>query len=95
MIDVCVSEYSAVKVTKCVIGDITGIDVCVSEYTAVKATKCVVGDITDAQFVSRALAGAHSVYHVAGVVSVGTFPDVDTMEAVNVQGKHNFSYYLQ
>lgn len=45
------------------------------------------GDITRLDDVAQALAGVDTVIHTAGVISVGTFPDIEAMEAVNVTGK--------
>ncbi|GFO44274.1 hypothetical protein PoB_007077900 [Plakobranchus ocellatus] len=59
------------------------------EYTAAKPVKSLVGSVADSKFVSRALKGVHSVIHVAGLISWGTFPDFAGMEEANVVGTVN------
>ena len=45
------------------------------------------GDIGNLQQFSRAVKGADCVIHVAGVISIGTYPNTKVMRAVNVDGK--------
>ena len=45
------------------------------------------GDIRDLKDVAAAMDGVDSVIHVAGLVSFGTFPDVVSMEEINVDGE--------
>ncbi|BFZ04359.1 hypothetical protein BsWGS_07397 [Bradybaena similaris] len=59
------------------------------DYPTTKRVKSLVGDISNSEFVHKALKGVHSVIHVAGVVSWGTFPDYEGMERVNVRGTLN------
>ncbi len=58
-----------------------------SDYTEVIPVKSIVGDIRKLAEVSRALHGADCVLHIAGIISIGTFPDVSAMQAINVEGK--------
>lgn len=66
----------------------------VTDYPTTKRVKSLVGDISNSEFVHKALKGVHSVIHVAGVVSWGTFPDYESMERVNVRGNHYTRHYL-
>ena len=45
------------------------------------------GDIGNLQQFSRAVKGADCVIHIAGVISIGTYPNMKAMRAVNVDGK--------
>ncbi|ELU09823.1 hypothetical protein CAPTEDRAFT_109619 [Capitella teleta] len=60
--------------------------ICHTEYIPVKS--CT-GDIRNQDDVKRALRGVDAVVHSAGVISFGTFPDIDTMADVNINGTHN------
>ena len=51
-----------------------------------KSITSITGNITDQKLLANTFAGVHSVYHVAGHISYGTFPDFDTMYKVNVEG---------
>ncbi|XP_046551100.1 3 beta-hydroxysteroid dehydrogenase type 7-like [Haliotis rubra] len=46
------------------------------------------GDVTDTATLRRAFRGAKSVFHLASLVSVGSFPDNQAMERINVKGTH-------
>ncbi|CAL1542785.1 unnamed protein product [Lymnaea stagnalis] len=59
------------------------------DYQPTKKVKSIIGDVTDARFTAYLLRGATSVIHVAGIMSWGTFPDMDGMEKVNVKGTLN------
>ena len=45
-----------------------------------------IGDIRELYEVTEAMKGVDSVIHVAGLISLGIFPDYDGMEKVNVDG---------
>lgn len=45
------------------------------------------GDICDMAAVSRAVRGASCVFHVAGVISIGTSPDTKLLQRINVEGE--------
>ena len=47
------------------------------------------GSITDADLLRRACQGVHCVMHIAGVIDVSMFPDIERLERVNVKGKHS------
>ncbi|XP_071110931.1 3 beta-hydroxysteroid dehydrogenase type 7-like [Haliotis cracherodii] len=54
-----------------------------------KETKPVIstcGDITNTDLLRRAFRGAKSVFHLASLVSLGSFPDNQGMERINVKG---------
>ena len=53
-----------------------------------------IGSVEDPNIVRKACHGVTSVYHIAGVISYGTFPDFDAMERVNVQGSFCFFVLL-
>ncbi|XP_046569762.1 3 beta-hydroxysteroid dehydrogenase/Delta 5--_4-isomerase type 4-like [Haliotis rubra] len=60
-----------------------------SNFLGTPTTKPVistVGSITDLNTVLDACKGVNSVVHIAGLVSFGTFPDVNGMEEINVNG---------
>ena len=57
-----------------------------SGHTEHKPLTSIIGDISLAADVTDALRGVDSVIHTAGIVSLGTFPDMEAMEAVNVTG---------
>ncbi len=59
----------------------------ISDYEEVIPVKSIVGDIRKLAEVSRALQGADCVLHIAAIISIGTFPDVKAMQAINVDGK--------
>ena len=46
----------------------------------------ITGDLTKAEQVLAAFEGVTCVIHTAALVSVGTFPDVEGMQRVNVNG---------
>ena len=46
----------------------------------------IVGDLSKAEQVLAAFEGVTCVIHTAALVSVGTFPDVEGMQRVNVNG---------
>ena len=50
------------------------------------AVTSIVGDLTKAEQVLAAFEGVTCVIHTAALVSVGTFPDVEAMQRVNVDG---------
>ncbi|GFR60676.1 3 beta-hydroxysteroid dehydrogenase type 7-like, partial [Elysia marginata] len=61
----------------------------ITDYTATKPVRSIVGSVADSRVVSQAVRGAHSVFHVAGLISWGTFPDLAGMEETNVIGTVN------
>ena len=46
------------------------------------------GDIRNLQDFSAAVKGADCVIHIAGIISIGTHPNVKAMKAINVDGKN-------
>ena len=56
--------------------------------------KSIQGDICKLQDFSRAVKGADCVIHVAGIISLGTFPDVEKLHAINVNGKSDSFYCI-
>ncbi|HOO25162.1 MAG TPA: NAD-dependent epimerase/dehydratase family protein [Clostridiales bacterium] len=56
-------------------------------FDGIKAEK-VFGDVTDPKSLEEAFEGAHTVYHLAGVIDVGNDKD-DFLRLVNVQGTVN------
>ncbi|WAR23439.1 3BHS1-like protein, partial [Mya arenaria] len=56
------------------------------DYKPVKPVRCYQGCITNTELLNEALAGVHTVYHIAGKISFGTFPDLKGMHWVNVKG---------
>ncbi|XP_021363944.1 3 beta-hydroxysteroid dehydrogenase/Delta 5--_4-isomerase type 1-like [Mizuhopecten yessoensis] len=54
-----------------------------------KPLTSTLGDICDQQTVQQACQGVTTVIHVAGLVSYGTFPDINGMQRINVQGTRN------
>ena len=48
------------------------------------------GDIGNLEDVSAAVKGADCVIHIAGIISIGTHPNVKAMKAINVDG-NNFN----
>ena len=44
------------------------------------------GCVTDFNTISKALQGVDTVYHIAGKISFGTFPDIKGMYQINVEG---------
>ncbi|XP_033748087.1 3 beta-hydroxysteroid dehydrogenase/Delta 5--_4-isomerase type 4-like [Pecten maximus] len=54
-----------------------------------KPVTSALGNICDLQTVQQACKGVTTVLHVAGMVSYGTFPDIEGMQRVNVQGTKN------
>ena len=45
------------------------------------------GSITDTQLLRQACKGVNCVMHIAGVIDVSLFPDIDKLTRVNVIGK--------
>jgi len=43
--------------------------------------------LTDPVILERAMEGVSSVFHIAGKISYGTFPDYEGMNRVNIGGK--------
>ncbi|XP_069134758.1 3 beta-hydroxysteroid dehydrogenase/Delta 5--_4-isomerase type 1-like [Argopecten irradians] len=54
-----------------------------------KPLTSILGNICDLPTVQQACRGVTAVVHVAGMVSYGTFPDIEGMQRVNVQGTKN------
>ncbi|KAL3857755.1 hypothetical protein ACJMK2_012395 [Sinanodonta woodiana] len=54
-----------------------------------KRVKSIVGSVTDRQTVLAACKDVDSVFHVAGLITYGTFPDYEGMRNVNVRGTEN------
>ncbi|XP_064460844.1 3 beta-hydroxysteroid dehydrogenase type 7-like isoform X2 [Ornithodoros turicata] len=54
-----------------------------------KPTKEITGDLCNARALQEAFAGVDCVIHAAARVDVGLFPDVEALEAVNVEGTRN------
>ena len=48
--------------------------------------KTIIGDVRKLATLREAMTGVDTVIHTAGVVSFGTFPDLISMEEVNVKG---------
>ena len=65
------------------------------EFKPTIPMKSTQGDIGNLQQFSRAVKGADCVIHVAGVISIGTYPNMKAMRAVNVDGKSQKSSVLQ
>ena len=59
-----------------------------------KPVRSFIGSVEDPNIVRKACHGVTSVYHIAGLISYGTFPDYDAMERVNVQGSFCFIVLL-
>ena len=57
-----------------------------SDYDQPKPVKQYIGSITDRDLVGRACQGVSSVIHVAGLIDVSMFPDLQKLELVNVTG---------
>lgn len=55
-------------------------------HAETKPVSSVVGSVTDNDLLEDATRGVDSVYHVAGKISYGTFPDFTGMYNVNVEG---------
>ena len=53
-----------------------------------------VGDLRNEQDVTSAMAGVDAVIHAGGLVSFGTFPDLEKMEEVNVKGESFVNFNL-
>ncbi|XP_060070999.1 3 beta-hydroxysteroid dehydrogenase/Delta 5--_4-isomerase-like [Ylistrum balloti] len=58
-------------------------------HKELKPLTSILGNICDLQTVQQACRGVNTVLHVAGMVSYGTFPDIDGMQKINVQGTQN------
>ena len=56
------------------------------DYVATKPVKQYLGSITDAHLVREACLGVNCVMHIAGLIDVSMFPDMDKLEAINVAG---------
>jgi len=54
----------------------------------VTPVRSIVGDVRRLCDVREAVRGVDSVIHTAGLVSFGTFPDLEAMEQVNVLGRY-------
>ncbi|XP_053394154.1 3 beta-hydroxysteroid dehydrogenase/Delta 5--_4-isomerase-like [Mercenaria mercenaria] len=54
-----------------------------------KPISSVIGSVTDLSILAEALKGVDSVYHIAGKISYGTFPDFKGMYNINVEGTAN------
>jgi len=64
----------------------------ISDYPSVKPVRFYWGSITDPDLLCEALEGVHTVFHIAGKISYGTFPDFNTMYNINVEGKVIISF---
>lgn len=53
-----------------------------------KPVRMFKGCITDQVILKKALNGVSSVFHIAGKISYGTFPDYAQMNRINVEGKN-------
>ena len=58
-----------------------------TDYEARKPVTSYLGSVTDRDAVQGATRDVNSVIHIAGLISVGLFPDFQGMEKVNVDGK--------
>ncbi|KAK6190918.1 hypothetical protein SNE40_002684 [Patella caerulea] len=56
------------------------------EYDDLIPTKTILSSVNDICGVRQAIHGADSVIHVAGLISYGTFPDINGMEKINIEG---------
>ena len=61
------------------------------DYEAPKTVKQYVGSITDEELVRRACDGVSSVFHIASIVDVSMFPNIERMNHVNVTGKSKWA----
>lgn len=62
-----------------------------SEYEDKVPLNSIVGSVTDCGMLEKACRKVSSVFHVAGLISFGTAPDIDAMFQINVNGKLQFS----
>ena len=60
-----------------------------------KPVTSMVGSVTEPAVMRKACKGVSSVYHIAGLISYGTFPDYSAMQRVNVQGTISLTVSLQ
>ena len=58
----------------------------VLEYEERIPLTSMVGSVTDYRVVEEACQKVTSVFHVAGLISFGTAPDIDAMFEINVMG---------
>ena len=58
----------------------------VLEYEEKIPLTSMVGSVTDYRVVEEACQKVTSVFHVAGLISFGTAPDIDAMFEINVMG---------
>lgn len=58
-----------------------------SDYGDEVPLTSIVGSVTDYGVVEKACRKVSSVFHVAGLISFGTAPDIDAMFQINVNGK--------
>lgn len=58
-----------------------------SDYTITKRMRSFLGDIRNVSDIISAVDGVDYVIHVAGLISVGNFPDEIGLEEINRQGE--------
>jgi len=58
----------------------------VTDHTTLKPVVSIIGDIRQVTEVHAALVGVSAVIHVAGIVDVSVFPNIELMRDVNEQG---------
>ena len=56
------------------------------DYKASKPVEQFLGSINDEKLLREACRGVHCVMHIASLIDVSMFPNMDTLERVNVQG---------
>lgn len=59
-----------------------------------KSMSCFKGCVTDSTLVDQAMEGVTSVFHIAGKISYGTFPDFEGMNKINIEGSMSSFNYL-
>ena len=60
----------------------------ISDFKATIPVTSIQGDIRNLEDFSAAIKGADCVIHIAGIISIGTHPNVKAMKAINVDGKN-------
>ena len=60
------------------------------DYEAPKPVKQYIGSVTDEELVRRACDGVSSVFHIASIIDVSMFPNIERMSHVNVTGKSSW-----
>ena len=56
------------------------------DYKASKPVTQFLGSINDDDVLRQACAGVHCVMHIASLIDVSMFPNMDNLERVNVKG---------